>query len=227
MTATSRSLSLSCSLKQAPFIVEQKLPAYEVRRYQSVVIAETDYEQHDSNDSKGQSAAFRRLAKYIGVFGTPENAKSGGTEAIAMTAPVLTSEVKTEAIAMTAPVLTSAGEEATTKTMAFVMPKHFTIESIPKPTNSAVRVRENAEQLTAVVTFSGTASDAAAVKQAEALIAAVGADGLAVDSTKAATGERVWQLAQFNPPWTIPFLRTNEIILPITDRKTEACPSKL
>lgn len=220
------------SVESAAFSVVSAHQNYDVRRYQQVVVAETDYEQHGSDDRKGQSAAFRRLAKYIGVFGTPENAKAGSSEAIAMTAPVLTSEaiamtapvITTEAIAMTAPVLTqSSGKDLTTKTMKFVMPKQFTMDSIPKPTNDAVRVVEHPEQLMAVSVFSGTASDATAAKHAEALVSAIQADGLTVDSSKAAAGERVWQLAQFNPPWTIPFLRTNEILIPIVE--AEACSS--
>lgn len=45
----------------------------------------------DGREEDGGSS-FGRLAKYIGVFGTPQNAKAAGegAEAIAMTAPVVT-----------------------------------------------------------------------------------------------------------------------------------------
>ena len=52
--------------------------------------------------------------RYIGVFGTPENEKNSTTEAVAMTAPVvsesvaMTAPVVSESVAMTAPVVSES-----------------------------------------------------------------------------------------------------------------------
>ena len=48
------------------------------------------------------------------------------------------------------------------------------------------------------------------------------ADGIGVDTSGGREGEQIWQLAQFNPPWTIPWLRTNEILVPITQLQPKA-----
>ena len=48
------------------------------------------------------------------------------------------------------------------------------------------------------------------------------ADGIGVDTSGGREGEQIWQLAQFNPPWTIPWLRTNEILVPITQPQPKA-----
>ena len=104
-----------------------------MRRYHSHIVAETDYEQGQDGDRAQQSAAFRRLARYIGVFGTPENEhEATGSQQIAMTAPVLTAT------------------ETTKKTMKFVLPKELTIDAAPQPTNGAVRLETHEEQLMAV-----------------------------------------------------------------------------
>jgi hypothetical protein len=96
---------------------------YEIRRYGVRFAAQTKYK--DDDDSP-----FMILARYIGVFGTPENE---GNEAISMTAPVI-KETKSSAakIAMTAPVVmseTSSGE----KEMSFILPAEFdSYSKIPK-----------------------------------------------------------------------------------------------
>merc|ERR1712166_240849 len=80
-----------------------------LRRLHSHVLAKVSPNQVEENDM------FRILARYIGVFGNPENKD---TNKIAMTAPVL-SKTSSSKIAMTAPVLSSAND------MRFVLPKKF------------------------------------------------------------------------------------------------------
>ena len=92
---------------------------------------------------------FRILARYIGVFGNPENKD---TNKIAMTAPVL-SKTSSSKIAMTAPVLSSAND------MRFVLPKKFkTKEDAPQPTDTRVELIDVPERMVAVKTFSGLIS---------------------------------------------------------------------
>ena len=61
-------------------LVTKAAAGYEVRQYQKYFIAEVPH----SKDGNGDD--FRALAKYIGVFGTPENVPK---KPMAMTAPVL------------------------------------------------------------------------------------------------------------------------------------------
>lgn len=49
-----------------------------------------------------------------------------------------------------------------------------------------------------------------AAVEADQFIALLKADGVAVAGP--------WVYAGYNPPWTVPFLRTNEIHVPVVDR---------
>eukprot|EP00051_Salpingoeca_urceolata_P009653 m.117298 g.117298 ORF g.117298 m.117298 type:complete len:131 (+) comp16396_c0_seq6:420-812(+) len=76
---------------------------WEHRRYPAAVAAEVSTASFETR-ADFDNQAFRVLANYIGVFGTPKNkAATTGDEpsAVAMTAPV----VSGEQVAMTAPVL--------------------------------------------------------------------------------------------------------------------------
>ncbi|VAH66197.1 unnamed protein product [Triticum turgidum subsp. durum] len=88
---------------------------YEIRKYPPCVAAEVTY---DPKEMKGdRDGGFQVLANYIGAFGKPQNTKP---EAIAMTAPVITSSGgggEAEPIAMTAPVITSSEPEPVAMTV--------------------------------------------------------------------------------------------------------------
>ena len=106
--------------------------AYCVRQYSGYFIAE-------AAGAVTKDDSFRLLAKYIGVFGEPQN---NGKAAMAMTAPVITVPTK---LAMTSPVVTSKDE-----TMSFVLPFHFkSLSEIPVPTDSRVRIREIPKRIVA------------------------------------------------------------------------------
>lgn len=120
--------------------------AIEVRVYESMVLVST------SMAGDGRNSAFRKLFRYI----TGEN--QGATN-IAMTVPVLMAEqpatIGTK-IAMTAPVFISGTRQQAR--MAFVMPKAFTLETTPKPTNPELQVEEVRDYTVAAIRFNGTLS---------------------------------------------------------------------
>mmetsp|Transcript_25374 Transcript_25374/g.55463 ORF Transcript_25374/g.55463 Transcript_25374/m.55463 type:complete len:229 (+) Transcript_25374:88-774(+) len=130
---------------QAYDALQQLSSQAQLRRYKPCVAVETVCEQMHGDSS---SEAFRRLAKYIGVFGTPEN---GGSSAIAMTAPVVNSGMP---IAMTAPVTNADGK------MAFILPARFqSVADAPSPTNPLVSLRQIESRVMAALTFSGSANE--------------------------------------------------------------------
>ncbi|PKA52486.1 Heme-binding-like protein [Apostasia shenzhenica] len=194
---------------------------YEIRSYFSSVVAEITY---DPSQLGGRDAGFMILAKYIGAVGEPQNVRP---EKIAMTAPEITrpAEPASEKIAMTAPVITRAAEQAPEKvamtapvvtkggcegavTMQFVLPsKYGRAEEAPRPTDDRVRIKEEGERKYGVVRFSGVATDEVVADKVEKLRRSLERDGCKV------IGEHV--LARYNPPWTLPFLRTNEIMIPV------------
>jgi hypothetical protein len=106
-------------------------------------------------------------------------------------------------IAMTTPVFMAG--EATNATMAFVMPKNLSTGQTPKPDDPTVSVREIAGDRFAVLRFSGGRS----AKNETAALAKLQA-WLARENLKC---EGVPVYGYFDPPWTPPFLRRNEVML--------------
>ena len=198
-----RNLFYLCMVLKTVGCVSTEIPKYEViksagefelRQYQTTVVAETVV---DSSFDDAGNVGFRRLAKYI--FG------DNTTKAeIAMTAPVSQS-AKGEKIAMTAPVGQSiAGNKYV---ISFTMPASYTLQSLPRPNNPDVVLREVPGNKVAAVTFSGLSSES-------------------LYQTKLATLEKWLQseklralaspvYARYNPPWTLWFLRRNEILVSV------------
>ena len=107
-------------------------------------------------------------------------------------------------IAMTAPVQqTMAGE----KKMAFMMPAEYALKDLPQPEDQRVSFREAPAYTAAVIQFSGWASAEKADENWQQLQRFLIAEGIDI------TGEPT--LNQYNPPWTLPFMRRNEIIVPV------------
>ena len=108
-----------------------------------------------------------------------------------------------EKIAMTTPVFMSGHD--TNATMAFVLPAKLKTGEVPKPTDGAVAVRELAAGRFAVLRFRGgqnAKNEAAALEKLKTWTAA---EKLKTDSAPV--------FGYFDPPWTPPFLRRNEVML--------------
>lgn len=197
------------------FEVIKSTQDYEIRKYAPCVVAEVTY---DPSQFKGnKDGGFMVLANYIGALGNPQNTKP---EKIAMTAPVITKDTpgggggSGEKIAMTAPVVTKAsdGEEGEEKnkmvTMQFILPATYgKAEEAPKPTDERVVIREEGERKYGVVKFGGVATEEVVRAKVERLGMSLERDGFKV------VGD--FLLARYNPPWTIPVFRTNEVMIPV------------
>jgi hypothetical protein len=182
----------------APYTViesdaEQKM---EVRVYDPLILASTSMSGDDRN------GAFRRLFKYIA------GANEGAAE-IPMTAPVFMDEDQDEKkgteIPMTAPVFMD--KDSATAMMSFVMPKDFTMETTPKPTSPDVTISELKNYTVAVIQFSGTLRDKNVAKHKAILESWIETQGYDVIGA--------YQKAGYNPPFTLPLFRRNEVLIPI------------
>lgn len=158
---------------------------FEIRRYAPHASASTSMEG-------GDDKAFMRLANYI-------LGRNDGGARIAMTAPVVM-PAASRRIGMMAFVETGSGDKAE---MTFSMPKVFKLETLPKPLDPGVRLHITPERVVASIRFSGTAgARIAALNEAELR------RWLEARGWTAASPAR---LAAYDPPFTIPFLRRNEI----------------
>ena len=178
---------------------------YEVREYAPHIVAEVTV---SSPFRQGMNDGFRQLADYI--FGNNRLAgeSEGASQEIAMTAPVIEREAPGVEIAMTAPVQEqSDGEER--RIVSFVMPREYTMDTLPQPNNPAIRLVEKPAIRYAVLTFSGSVSESVMRKRKAELMALAERDELRH------TGQPM--LCQYDPPWTPPFMRKNEIWLQLEE----------
>jgi hypothetical protein len=190
----------AAAIEEPRFETLRRSGDFELRRYAPMIVAET-FVQGDLSEASGEG--FRVIAGYI--FGNNVSVRGAGSEKVAMTAPV-TMEAASEKIAMTAPVTTEAGASEGYR-MHFVMPSAYTLETLPRPRDTRVRLREIPAQRMAVVRFSGFAGEEKVRERTNDLLEWLRTEGL-----KAAGAP---QLARYDPPWTLPFLRRNEVMVPL------------
>jgi len=180
--------------EEPAFTLIMKDGPFEIRDYAPTVVADVTV---SGTRDRASGQGFRILAGYI--FGGNRRRQS-----IAMTAPVAQRR-ESETIAMTAPVTqTSAG---TDWTIRFTMPAEYTMATLPVPKDGRIALSEVPGQRLAVIRFSGTVDDRQFARRSAELEAQLRARRL--------TTEGPISLAQYDPPWTLPFLRRNEIMVPI------------
>lgn len=181
--------------EEPPFTVQRRVGAVEIRRYSARLAAETSVE---ADEEPARNEGFRRLARYI--FGG-NTAKA----TIAMTAPV--AQQQGQKIAMTAPVATQRGESGDW-VIRFFMPSEHNMDTLPTPNDDRVRLVEVPAESVAVLRFSGVASpESVAAKTTELL------DSLRGAGIETAGDPVTWF---YDPPWTVPFRRRNEVVVGVT-----------
>ena len=181
----------------APYDVSQQDGDIEIRYYEELVLVSTPMNAEEKSDG-----AFGKLFKYI----SGENA---GEAKIDMTAPVLMDSAQTsgQKIAMTAPVIVDQDSDEGNPTMSFVLPSKFTLETAPRPTNPAVTVSTLSDLRVAAIRFSGTLSDNNTRKHRKQLEAWIETNGYRIVGP--------YKTAGYNPPWTLPNMRRNEVLIPV------------
>lgn len=182
------------AIEEASYVVLKSEGNYEVREYAPHVLAETLV---DGDLENAGSRAFQKLFRYI-------SGNNVSHTKVAMTAPV--SQVPaSEEIQMTAPV----GQQRVQDKWAvsFMMPKSYTLSSLPQPKDPSVVLRQVAAQKMAVVRYSGTWSEKNYSRHKSELESWMQKTGLT------RSGPEMW--ARYNPPFTLWFLRRNEVLIPV------------
>ena len=190
-------LNSSMAADEPEFNLAFKDNNLEIREYEPKVIAQISViGDFDEASSKG----FKVLANYI--FGN--NNGAGGSLKIDMTAPVVMQPLS-ELIDMTAPVITE-GENTKWK-VSFIMPKEYTLNTLPKPNDKNIKIFSLPAEKYAVIVFSGLVRELSYNKQARLLHNFI--------KNKNLTTLGPLQIARYNPPWTLPFFRRNELMIRI------------
>jgi SOUL heme-binding protein len=182
--------------------VEQTVNGLQIRRYDPRIAAETVIRDTEEGARNG---GFRRLAGYI--FGA-----NHANSKIAMTAPVSQQRGQAnggERIAMTAPVTQEAGPDGTWM-IRFFMPAKWTMETLPAPNDEAVKLVTVPAATFAVLRFTGDRGAGAVASRTDELLR------LLEDTEFQQAGPPVAWF--YDPPWTVPWLRRNEVAVPVTRR---------
>jgi len=112
---------------------------------------------------------------------------------------------RSQSIAMTAPVQETLGTDS--PVMAFTMPAEYAMEDLPEPDDSTVTLHPVPARTVAAIRFSGFATDRKTAQKRAQLMTLLEQHHLAPVG--------VPTLNQYNPPWTLPFLRRNEVTVEI------------
>ena len=170
---------------------------FQIREYDPKIIAQVEVEgDFDEASSKG----FKLLADYI--FGN--NLLDGGSKKISMTTPVEMSPMA-ENLLMTSSIL---DDQVNNKwSINLIMPQEFSLDTLPKPNNSQVNIIEVPKEKYAVILFSGLIRESSYAEKVELL-----SNYLEENSFKQKSAIKI---ARYNPPWTLPFFRRNELMVRI------------
>ncbi len=178
------------------YLVVEQDGSFELRAYSSYLIAETEVEAGFMNAG---NIAFGRLFRYISGANTAQ-------AEIAMTAPVEQSS-QGEKIAMTAPVEQAKADGV--YRVGFVVPRKYNRETVPKPTDPRVSIREVPARIVAVWRYSGRWTEENFREHEQDLRRAVQARGLQAVSGDSAI------IARYDAPFIPWFMRRNEVLIPL------------
>lgn len=189
-------VGIRTGLEEPPFKIMARVGEVEIRQYQTRIAAEATV---PGDEESARNAGFRKVAGYI--FG--DNTRNSK---IAMTAPVAQSAEK---IAMTAPVAQS--QSAAGWTIRFFMPSTYTMATLPHPNDPDVHLVEIPGETMAVLRYTGFISPSDVAAQRQKLLAVL------KSSAYTPQGEPISWF--YDPPWTIPFLRRNEVAVRVATKE--------
>jgi hypothetical protein len=185
---------VASAVEEPPHGVVARDGNFEIRDYPALSVAEVTV-QGDRNSAA--YAGFRKLAGFI--FGANSRKQS-----IEMTAPVI--EAPAEG-AMTTSALAEPAGSSPSWIIRFVMPPGFSLAALPKPDDLSITLREEPPTRFAILRFSGLAGDADLASKTGELKSILKSRNLVP------VGPPI--VAQYNPPWTLWFMRRNEVMIPI------------
>ncbi len=182
------------NLEEPEYTVVRKSRGYEIRKYESYLIAETTV---SGDYDTALNTGFSRIANYIFGNNTSQTKLEGESAR---------GETASEKIAMTIPVSETRDADGK-RVVYFVLPRKYSIDTIPQPNASNVRVREVPSFTAAVLRFSWYPTSDRIERKKQQL-----RQVLEKDEVKIAGFPTT---ALYNPPISPPYLLRNEIIIPI------------
>jgi len=184
-------------LEQPQYRVIRRAADYQIRSYDSFVVAQTFMDGVKASGSTTEPAKFvNPAANGSAAFGTLARYLFGGNE-------------RKESMAMTTPVFSD-----TQGNMQFVIEpsKHQDPSTVPPPQPGVdVTLRKESVGTVAARAFTGLAFQGEVEEEAKALFAALRRDNVPFDESSG------WRLARYNDPGTLPPFRRNEVMVKLAD----------
>ena len=186
------------ALEEPAYQTQMQEGSFEIREYSSYLVAEVFMEEENFDEASGDG--FRMLADYI--FGN--NLSRSASVQMAGKA-----EAASENIAMTAPVQMDQGKKSNQWRMAFSLPSKWNLETAPVPNDQRVNLREISPERMVVLQFSGRMATQDLEEKEQELRQWAMKQGITVVGSV--------RTARYDPPWTLPFLRKNEVQLKVME----------
>jgi len=184
------------AIEEPMYTIKEQERNLEIRDYPALVAAEVTV---CGERFAAATSGFRLLAAYI--FGGNQRRQQ-----INMTAPVIQSQATEELIPMTAPVIQTAPGENQWM-IRFMMPSLYSLDTLPTPDDQRVHLITLPPTRFAVIRFPGLAKERDIKNKTSELYAFIAFHHLSCSGSPT--------LARYNPPWTLWFMRRNEIMIPL------------
>lgn len=183
------------ALEQPSFTLERQDGAYEFRVYEPYLVAEVSV---DGQRSQAANVGFRMLAGYI--FGANQT---------------LQDPAKAEKMAMTSPVTQEPTAEGQWK-VRFMMPKKYTLETLPKAKEPRIRFFYTARQRFVALRFRGSWDEPNLNRHRKQLLEYAHKNHL--------SAQEPIVYAFYNAPFVLPTLRRNEVMLALPEKDGSGNP---
>jgi hypothetical protein len=141
-------------------------------------------------------SGFKRLASFI-------SGHNSGSVQLYPPGSAAQANIRGEHIAMTAPVLFAPAEGGWTT--AFILPRRYSFSTAPKPLDAEIELEQVPQQTMAILRYSGHVDEDGIQRKFRELRGWVQSIGWRSISEPLA--------AQYDPPFTIPFLKRNEVLV--------------
>jgi hypothetical protein len=175
-------------LQTPDYIVKKKTETYEIRQYSTYSVCSTKLE------STGDMSVMN-----------PLNTGNGFNKLADYIFGNNNKNTISEKLSMTTPVIIGDGD------MQFVLPPGKSSMNAPTPSEDDITVIDIPMEIVAAREFPGLATDGEVMRQRAKLEDSLLADGISYDNLS-------FRVFQYNPPYTLPWLRRNEVILRINDQ---------
>jgi hypothetical protein len=173
-------------LEQPSYVVVKTTEDYEIRMYAPYTVCSTEI---TSLSNEGETITLDPL-----VTSTSFNK---------LASYIFGANNKTEKISMTVPVIIDS------KNINFVLPKNIDASSAPLPNIDSITIKNVPSELIAVREFTGIATESETNQQRGKLEDFLISDGIVYDSES-------FKVLQYNPPYTLPWVRRNEVSFVVT-----------